>query len=78
MTLGSRFKGVISIMIPRRVTIPDFYGCESNWFLLISLMFHFQSYLGLGTLLGFTSWALPLDKSGFATIFFLKVDGNLI
>ena len=83
MTSGRRFKGVISVMIPRRVTIPDFYGCESNWFLLISLMFHLQSHHGLGTLLGFTSWALPLvlsqsspptiiiiDKSGFATIFF--------
>ena len=90
MTSGRRFKGVISVMIPRRVTIPGFYGCESNWFLLISLMFHLQSYHGLGTLLGFTSWALPLelsrsspptiiiiDKSGFATIFFKKVDGNL-
>ena len=85
MTSGRKFKGVISIMIPMRVTILNFYGCESNWFLLISLMFHLQSYLGLGKLLGFTSWALPLelsqssplaphniiiDKSGFATNFF--------
>ena len=31
MTSGRRFKGVISVMIPRRVTIPDFYGCKSNW-----------------------------------------------
>ena len=90
MTSGRRFKGVISVIIPRRVTIPDFYGCESNWFLSISLMFHLQSYHGLGTLLGFTSLALPLelsqsspptiiiiDKSGFVTIFLKKVDGNL-